>query len=81
VVTVLVIDRLLSQARGSLLACRPCHWAMESHQIAKDHAYLLPDDRKLGEDYYQANVTVVGRQLAKGGVRLAKLLNDALAKK
>jgi hypothetical protein len=33
-------------------------WAMESHNIAKNDAYKFPDDRKLGEDCYQANVTV-----------------------
>jgi hypothetical protein len=32
-------------------------WAMESHQIAKDHVYVLSDDRKLGNDSYQANVS------------------------
>ena len=54
---------------------------MESHHIAKDHVYLLPDDRKLGEEYYRANVPVVDQQLAKASVRLAKLLNDTLGKK
>jgi hypothetical protein len=54
---------------------------MESHRIAKDHVYVLPVDLKLGEDYYRASVPVVDQQLAKAGVRLAKLLNDALAKK
>jgi hypothetical protein len=38
-------------------------------------------DRKLGEEYYRASVPVVDQQLAKAGVRLAKLLNDALWKK
>lgn len=33
-------------------------WAMESHNIAINDAYKFPDDRKLGEDCYQANVTV-----------------------
>jgi len=56
-------------------------WALESHRIARDHVYVLPDDRKLGEDYYRANVPVVDQQLAKAGVRLARLLNDALKKK
>jgi hypothetical protein len=56
-------------------------WAMESHQIAKDHVYVLPVDHKLREDYYRASVPVVDQQLAKAGVRLAKLLNDALRKR
>jgi len=56
-------------------------WAMESHQIAKEHVYVLPEDRKLGAEYYRANVTVVDQQLAKAGTRLARLLNEAIAKK
>ena len=53
-------------------------WALESHHIARDHAYRLPEDRKLGDDYYHANIAVVDQQLAKAGVRLAKLLNEVL---
>lgn len=56
-------------------------WAMESHNIAKERVYVIPEDRKLGEGYYQANLPVVDQQLAKAGVRLAKLLNEALRKK
>jgi len=55
-------------------------WAMESKEIARQHVYAFPADHKLGVDYYEANVEVIDRQLAKAGVRLAKLLNEALAK-
>ena len=72
---------LNSQPEGAFQDGSVVDWAMESHHIAKDHVYLLPDDRKLGEEYYRANVPVVDQQLAKAGVRLAKLLNDALGKK
>jgi hypothetical protein len=54
---------------------------MESHRIAKDHAYVLPENPRLVEAYDRANVPVVEHQLAKAGVRLAKLLNDTLGKK
>jgi hypothetical protein len=69
---------LHSQPEGAFRDGSVTDWAMESHNIARDHVYLLPEDRKLGEDYCQANVPVVDQQLAKAGVRLAKLLNDAL---
>ena len=72
---------LTSQPDGAFQDGSVVDWAMESHDIAKDHVYVLPDDRKLGEEYYRANVPVVDQQLAKAGVRLAKLLNDALGKK
>jgi len=70
-----------SQPEGTFLDGSVADWAMESHQIAKEHVYLLPDNRRLGEDYLRINVSVIDQQLAKAGVRLAKLLNDALAKK
>jgi hypothetical protein len=69
-----------SQPEGAFQDGSVVDWAMESHNIAKT-AYVLPDDRKLGEDYYRANVPIVDQQLAKAGVRLAKLLNDALGRK
>ena len=72
---------LHAQPEGAFQDGSVVDWAMESHRIAKDHVYVLPVDRKLGEDYYRANVPVVDQQLAKAGVRLAKLLNDALGKK
>ncbi len=53
---------------------------MESHDVAKDHVYALPENRKLGEDYVRANLPVVDQQLIKAGVRLAKLLSEALGK-
>jgi len=70
-----------SQPEGTFLDGSVADWAMESHQIAKEHVYMLPDNRRLGEDYLRINVSVIDQQLAKAGVRLAKLLNDALAKK
>jgi len=72
---------LNSQPEGTFQEGSVVDWAMESHRIAKDHVYVFPDNRKLGEDYFRANVPVVDQQLAKAGVRLAKLLNDALRKK
>ena len=72
---------LHSQPAGAFQDGSVVDWAMESHDIARDHVYVLPEDRKLGEEYYRANLPVVDQQLAKAGVRLAKLLNDALGKK
>ena len=72
---------LTSQPEGRFQDGSVVDWAMESHRIAKDHVYVLPDDRKLGEEYYRANVPVVDQQRGKAGVRLAKLLNEALGKK
>src|SRR6476661_2947942 len=47
------------QPEGAFLDGSVADWAMESHQIAKEHVYMLPDNRKLGEDYLRINVTVI----------------------
>jgi hypothetical protein len=59
-------------------------WANEAHVLAATHAYRNVDGTplpvkgaRLGKTYYAANIGVVDRQLAKAGVRLAKVLNDA----
>ncbi len=54
-------------------------WAMEGHRIAVEDAYRLPLDGRLGRAYVQANRPVVDRALIAAGVRLAKVLNGALA--
>ena len=64
----------------------PLDWAMESFQVAKKDAYgQLPDPSSKGvyrlDDDYMATATQdVAIQLSKGGgVRLAFILNKALA--
>ena len=44
-----------SQPEGAFLDGSVADWAMESHQIAKEHVYILPDNRKLREDYLRIN--------------------------
>jgi hypothetical protein len=56
----------------------PVDWAQEAHRAAVDVAYAVPDDFKLGQPYYERSLPVVDRQLALAGVRLARVLNQAL---
>jgi len=56
----------------------PVDWALEAHRAAVDVAYAVPEDLKLGLPYYQSSLPVVDRQLALAGVRLARVLNQAL---
>eukprot|EP00164_Ancoracysta_twista_P001396 GFYU01001819.1.p1 GENE.GFYU01001819.1~~GFYU01001819.1.p1 ORF type:complete len:127 (-),score=49.31 GFYU01001819.1:36-416(-) len=57
-------------------------WASESIEASCTHAYVdangdhIDDGFDLGEDYYKNNIDVVDIQLAKGGVRLANVLNN-----
>jgi (2Fe-2S) ferredoxin len=53
-------------------------WAMEGHRLAAEHAYQLPRSGKIGEAYEQANLPLVDLALIEAGVRLAKVLNEAL---
>ena len=49
---------------------------MESHALAK--AALLPPRGEADEAYYRAHMGQIDQQLALGGLRLARVLNDAL---
>jgi hypothetical protein len=57
----------------------PVAWANESHQLAVDVVYAdVPADGppvKIGDAYLQRAEPVIETQLARGGVRLAELLN------
>jgi hypothetical protein len=62
-------------------------WAWESHRITVERVYRFTDGTPLPkidatpadlteENYIKANRPIVPEQLNKGGVRLAKVLND-----
>lgn len=59
-------------------------WLEESHELALSNAYLDSQNRPiqsgaiLGQDYVIRNRPVVERQLAKGGVRLAAILDGLI---
>jgi len=59
----------------------PDPWAEESIVLACTHAYLdslgnkIASGFNLGDSYYDFNQNVIDMQLAKGGVRLASILN------
>ena len=65
---------LAALERGTVVA-----WAMEGHRLAVEHAYRLPRDGRLGQAYIAANRPIVDHALIAAGVRLAKVLNHALA--
>jgi hypothetical protein len=55
-------------------------WALESHAVAVDRVYgRLPGDRQLAQAYVDAERPTVERQLVLAGLRLAAVLNRALA--
>jgi hypothetical protein len=54
----------------------PDQWANESFSTA--HQIWVSEDAAIDESYYRRNIHVVDEQLALAGLRLARLLNDAL---
>jgi hypothetical protein len=56
----------------------PIDWAMEAHQFAQNVAYDFPAGGVLGDEYFAKASPVVDRQLALAGIRLARLLQEAL---
>jgi hypothetical protein len=54
-------------------------WALETHRVAVDHAYVIPASHRLGRRWVDVNVPIVERQLAVAAVRLARVLNRTVA--
>jgi nuclease S1 len=63
---------------GQLLDGTPVDWALETHRLAREVAYDLPDGRVLEGNYYRKSLPVLDRQLALAGGRLARFLQTAL---
>jgi hypothetical protein len=82
------IDRLFAKGVPGAAETDPAAWAMESHDIAREAVYpgvVAPGAEApaspviLGEAYQKRAWPVVERRLELGGLRLADLLNKALA--
>ena len=53
----------------------PIQWANESYRLSLDHAYDIPKNGQLGQEYFELNIPVVEDRLTAAGVRLAGVLN------
>jgi len=54
-------------------------WSRESYEIVKDLVYDIPDDGRIGDDYFNRAAPIVALRFQQAGVRLAYLLNHAAA--
>jgi nuclease S1 len=78
-VTVLVEKWLPGKDLDELAKGTAVEWALAAHEIARDVAFEeIEQDDDLGEDYLKAAKPFVDQQLALAGIRLARLLNEAL---
>lgn len=57
----------------------PAVWANESHRLAVEVAYGIPEGGALGPEYEARCLPVIEEQLLKAGVRLAAVLNAITA--
>jgi hypothetical protein len=74
------VDELegLIKRRGwdAVASSAPAAWAMESHALAK--AVLSSARAEIDDAYYRSHLSEVEERLARGGLRLAAVLNTAL---
>lgn len=65
---------------GALAEGTPASWAMESHDLARNVVYRdLPADLVIDQHYADLARPIIYQQLMRGGVRLAAVLDHALA--
>jgi len=69
---------LASEKIQAVQAGTVTQWALESWQVAKDSAYKIPLNRQLGQAYYSKTLPLVEARLRNAGLRLARILNEAL---
>lgn len=71
-------QKIASQKFNSTWLGAPAGWANESFRIAKN--VWVSEGGAVDEQYYKANIDLVDQRLEMAGMRLAALLNRALAK-
>lgn len=70
-----LIDGSTPQERAAMRDGNMLEWALESHKLAREVAYNIPANKKLGSNYYQQTWPIVDKQLLRGGMRLARVLD------
>src|SRR5262249_19985903 len=72
------VDALSDTEIAHLQTGSPESWVLEAHKTAVTHAYKVPPSKDLCGDYTDTNLALIDKQLARAGIRLAKVLDDAL---
>lgn len=67
------VDSIAALQAGTIV-----DWVLESHSNAVHFAYQIPPARELGTAYYRRVRPVLDDSLLKGGLRLARVLNETL---
>jgi S1/P1 Nuclease len=69
-------DEVVPDLDASIAGGTPADWANESHQIAQDKR--VQNNSTITNSYIEDALPVVDQRLARGALRLAKLIEDAL---
>jgi hypothetical protein len=72
---------IAAHAADSLALGAPLQWALESHALAASVVYALPEGGApidIADGYAARAMEVIDERLARGGVRLAAMLNEIL---
>jgi hypothetical protein len=72
------IARMSEEERGQAASGSVPGWAMDGNLTSGEVAYRLPPGRVLGSDYLRSAGAVMDLALVNAGLRLARLLNEAL---
>jgi nuclease S1 len=68
----------LVSAEFSWSAGGPVDWAAESHAMSRDHVYRVPGDLDVSSGYARENLARAERRVLQAGLRLGRMLEDAL---
>lgn len=70
------IDRLSKEEEKEVLAGEPADWVKQTHAICVAIYEDSPEGTKISYDYVDKYTPVIERQFVRGGLRLARLLNE-----
>lgn len=70
------LDRVSEQEAAEIAAGDPMSWLLETAAICSEIYAYTPEGSKISYDYVAKYTPVIERQLLRGGLRLARLLNE-----
>ncbi|WP_295935461.1 S1/P1 nuclease [uncultured Alistipes sp.] len=70
------VDRLTDVEEDAIVKGTPKDWALETQAICAEIYDFTPEGTKISYDYIAKYTPVVEQQFVRGGIRLAKLLNE-----
>ncbi len=70
------IDRLSKEEIAAVQTGEPRDWVLETFEICKEIYDFTPEGTKVSYDYVAKYAPVIEQQFLRGGLRLARLLNE-----